>query len=311
MKDIVAIGEVLIDLTQTGMNQLGVGQYAANPGGAPANLAVAASRLGARTAFVGKVGRDAFGNYLRAVLNENHVDTTGLLTDEREHTTLAVVSVDETGERSFTFYRDPSADVNLDAREIPEDLLKNTRVLHFGSVSLTAEPARSATLYAAKKARENGCLVSYDPNYRSSLWESPEEAIREMKDALPLCDILKISDEELPLLTGTDDPVEGSRILAGLGIRLIFITLGANGAFFRLGEDTGSVPGIKVKVGDTNGAGDTFFGAALSKLVKEDLNKLTLNRVEEIAAFANKAASITTSRHGAIPAMPRLEEIES
>lgn len=311
MKDIVAIGEVLVDLTQTGMNQLGVGQYAANPGGAPANLAVAASRLGARTAFVGKVGRDAFGNYLRTVLNENHVDTTGLLTDEREHTTLAVVSVDETGERSFTFYRDPSADVNLDAREIPEDLLKNTRVLHFGSVSLTAEPARSATLYAAKKARENGCLVSYDPNYRASLWESPEEAVREMKDALPLCDILKISDEELPLLTGTDDPVEGSRILAGLGIRLIFITLGANGAFFRLGEDTGSVPGIKVKVGDTNGAGDTFFGAALSKLVKEDLNKLTLNRVEEIAAFANKAASITTSRHGAIPAMPRLEEIES
>lgn len=311
MKDIVAIGEVLVDLTQTGMNQLGVGQYAANPGGAPANLAVAASRLGARTAFVGKVGRDAFGNYLRAVLNENHVDTTGLLTDEREHTTLAVVSVDETGERSFTFYRDPSADVNLDAREIPEDLLKNTRVLHFGSVSLTAEPARSATLYAAKKARENGCLVSYDPNYRASLWESPEEAIREMKDALPLCDILKISDEELPLLTGTDDPVEGSRMLAGLGIRLIFITLGASGAFFRLGEDTGSVPSIKVKVGDTNGAGDTFFGAALSKLVKEDLNKLTLNRVEEIAAFANKAASITTSRHGAIPAMPRLEEIES
>ena len=208
MKDIVAIGEVLIDLTQTGVNQLGVGQYAANPGGAPANLAVAASRLGARTAFVGKVGRDAFGNYLRAVLNENHVDTTGLLTDEREHTTLAVVSVDETGERSFTFYRDPSADVNLDAREIPEDLLKNTRVLHFGSVSLTAEPARSATLYAAKKARENGCLVSYDPNYRASLWGCPEEAVREMKDALPLCDILKISDEELPLLTGTDDPVE-------------------------------------------------------------------------------------------------------
>lgn len=309
MKDIVAIGELLVDLTQTGVNQLGVGQYAANPGGAPANLAVAASRLGAQTAFVGKVGRDAFGNYLRCVLNENHVDTTGLLTDEREHTTLAVVSVDETGERSFTFYRDPSADVNLNAREIPENLLKNTRVLHFGSVSLTAEPARSATLYAAKKARENGCLVSYDPNYRASLWSSQEEAIREMKDALPLCDILKISDEELPLLTGTDDPVEGSRVLAGLGIRLIFITLGANGAFFRLGEETGSVPGIKVRVGDTNGAGDTFFGAALSKLVKEDLDKLTLKRVEEIAAFANKAASITTSRHGAIPAMPRLEEV--
>lgn len=309
MKDIVAIGEVLIDLTQKGVDELGVGQYAANPGGAPANLAVAAARLGASTAFVGKVGRDAFGNYLRAVLEENQVDTAGLVADEKEHTTLAVVSVDETGERSFSFYREPSADVNLKAEEIPAALLKDTRLLHFGSVSLTAEPARSATIYAAKKARENGCLVSYDPNYRASLWPSEEEAIREMKNALPLCDILKISDEELPLLTGTTDPAAGSEILARLGIRLIFITLGANGAFFRLGEETGSVPGIKVKVGDTNGAGDTFFGAALSQLVKENLNTLTLPRLAEIAAFANKAASITTSRHGAIPAMPRLEEL--
>ena len=306
MKDIVAIGEVLIDLTQKGVDELGVGQYASNPGGAPANLAVAAARLGASTAFVGKVGKDAFGKYLRAVLEENSVDTTGLLEDPTEHTTLAVVSVDETGERSFTFYRDPSADVNLKAEEIPAGLLKDTRILHFGSVSLTAEPARSATLYAAKTARENGCLVSYDPNYRASLWHSEEEAVREMKNALPLCDILKISDEELPLLTG---PAAGSELLLGLGIRLIFVTLGANGAFFRLGEHTGSVPGIKVKVGDTNGAGDTFFGAALSKLVHEDLDKLTMDRLTEIAAFANKAASITTSRHGAIPAMPRLEEV--
>lgn len=310
MKDIVAIGEVLIDLTQKGVDENGVAQYAANPGGAPANLAVAAARLGAKTAFVGKVGRDAFGNSLRAVLEKNNVDTQGLLEDAKEHTTLAVVSVDETGERSFSFYRNPSADVNLRAEELPEKLLKDTRVLHFGSVSLTAEPARSATLYAARIVRENGCLVSYDPNYRASLWNSQEEAVREMKNALPLCDILKISDEELPLLTGTTDPAEGSGMLAKLGIRLIFITLGANGAFFRLGAQTGSVPGIKVKVGDTNGAGDTFFGAALSKLVKEDLNTLTLPRLTQIAAFANKAASITTSRHGAIPAMPRLEEVE-
>ena len=309
MKDIVAIGEVLIDLTQKGVDENGVAQYAANPGGAPANLAVAAARLGAKTAFVGKVGRDAFGSSLRAVLEANDVDTQGLLEDGKEHTTLAVVSVDKTGERSFSFYRNPSADVNLRAEELPEKLLKDTRVLHFGSVSLTAEPARSATLYAARVARENGCLVSYDPNYRASLWSSQEEAVREMKNALPLCDILKISDEELPLLTGTTDPAAGSEILARLGIRLIFIILGANGAFFRLGEETGSVPGIKVKVGDTNGAGDTFFGAALSQLVKENLNTLTLPRLAEIAAFANKAASITTSRHGAIPAMPRLEEL--
>ena len=309
MKDIVAIGEVLIDLTQKGTDELGVGQYAANPGGAPANLAVAAARLGAETAFIGKVGADAFGSYLRRVLEENGVDTTGMLTDAREHTTLAVVSVDGTGERSFSFYRDPSADVNLRAEEIPAALLRDTRVLHFGSVSLTAEPARSATLYAAKTARENGCLVSYDPNYRESLWHSREEAVAQMKAALPLCDILKISDEELPLLTGTNDPAEGSRQLSNLGIRLIFVTLGADGAFYRMGEHTGSVPGIRVKVGDTNGAGDTFFGAALSKLVRENLDTLTPERLAEIAAFANRAASITTSRHGAIPAMPRLEEI--
>lgn len=309
MKDIVAIGEVLIDLTQKGTDELGVGQYAANPGGAPANLAVAAARLGAETAFIGKVGADAFGSYLRRVLEENGVDTAGMLTDAHEHTTLAVVSVDGTGERSFSFYRDPSADVNLQAEEIPVALLRDTRVLHFGSVSLTAEPARSATLYAAKTARENGCLVSYDPNYRESLWHSREEAVAQMKAALPLCDILKISDEELPLLTGTNDPAEGSRQLSDLGIRLIFVTLGADGAFYRMGEHTGSVPGIRVKVGDTNGAGDTFFGAALSKLVREDLDTLTPERLAEIAAFANKAASITTSRHGAIPAMPRLEEL--
>lgn len=309
MKDIVAIGEVLIDLTQKGTDELGVGQYAANPGGAPANLAVAAARLGAETAFIGKVGADAFGSYLRRVLEENGVDTAGMLTDAHEHTTLAVVSVDTAGERSFSFYRDPSADVNLRTEEIPAALLRDTRVLHFGSVSLTAEPARSATLYAAKTARENGCLVSYDPNYRESLWHSREEAVAQMKAALPLCDILKISDEELPLLTGTNDPVEGSRQLSELGIRLIFVTLGADGAFYRMGDHTGSVPGIRVKVGDTNGAGDTFFGAALSKLVRENLDTLTPERLAEITAFANKAASITTSRHGAIPAMPRLEEI--
>lgn len=309
MKDIVAIGEVLIDLTQKGTDELGVGQYAANPGGAPANLAVAAARLGAETAFIGKVGADAFGSYLRRVLEENGVDTAGMLTDAHEHTTLAVVSVDAAGERSFSFYRDPSADVNLRTEEIPAALLRDTRVLHFGSVSLTAEPARSATLYAAKTARENGCLVSYDPNYRESLWHSREEAVAQMKAALPLCDILKISDEELPLLTGTNDPAEGSRQLSELGIRLIFVTLGADGAFYRMGDHTGSVPGIRVKVGDTNGAGDTFFGAALSKLVRENLDTLTPERLAEITAFANKAASITTSRHGAIPAMPRLEEI--
>lgn len=309
MKDIVTVGEVLIDLTQIGVNALGIPQFSANPGGAPANLAVAAARLGADTAFVGKVGNDGFGNYLKSVLDENKVDTTGLVVDAKEHTTLAVVSVDETGERSFSFYRDPSADVNLHSEEIPADLLENTKLLHFGSVSLTADPSRTATLYAARTAREKGALVSYDPNYRASLWSDEATAIARMKEALPLCDILKISDEELPLLTGTEDPAAGTAELAKNGIRLIFVTLGANGAFFRLGDQTGSVPGIKVKVGDTNGAGDTFFGAALSQLVKENLDTLSMERLAEIAAFANKAASITTSRAGAIPAMPFASEM--
>lgn len=310
MTDITAIGEILIDLTQSGMTEQGVPRFDANPGGAPANLAVAASRLGASAAFVGRVGKDSYGDYLRRTLEENRVNTAGMSVDPVQHTTLAVVSLDPSGERHFSFYRDPSADVNLTFEDIPQDLLANTKILHFGSVSLTAEPARSATLKAAERAKANGAVISYDPNYRAALWSDEQTAIEKMLQPLPLVDILKVSDEELPLLTGTDDLEEGSRILTEKGIRLVLVTLGAHGAFYRFGEHTGSIPGIKVKVGDTNGAGDTFFGAALSRL--KDYGKLETLRCEEledILTFANKAASITTSRHGAIPAMPNLSEI--
>lgn len=310
MIDITAVGEVLIDLTQSGLTEQGIPRFDANPGGAPANLAVAASRLGASTAFVGRVGRDSFGDFLRRTLEENHVDTAGLSVDPVQHTTLAVVSLDASGERNFSFYRDPSADVNLTFEDIPQDLLSNTKILHFGSVSLTAEPARSATLKAAEAAKAKGAVISYDPNYRASLWSDEQTAIEKMLQPLPLVDILKVSDEELPLLTGTDDLEEGSRILAAKGIRLVLVTLGAHGAFYRFGEHTGSIPGIKVKVGDTNGAGDTFFGAALSRLKDYGkLEDLSCETLEEILTFANKAAAITTSRHGAIPAMPNLSEI--
>lgn len=312
MIDILAVGEILIDLTQSGVTEQGIPRFDANPGGAPANLAVAAARLGATTGFIGKVGADSFGTFLRTCLAENNVDVTGLVTDPIQHTTLAVVALDAAGERTFSFYRDPSADVNLSAEEISPEQLKNTRVLHFGSVSLTAEPARSATLYAAKAAKELGAIVSYDPNYRASLWPDQETAVKRMLEPLPMVDILKVSDEELPLLTGTDDPVKGSAILAEKGIGLIFVTLGPNGAFYRMGDKTGHVPGVPCKVGDTNGSGDTFFGAALSQLVKyADFSALTTLDLERIVAFANKAASLTTSRHGAIPAMPTLEEVEN
>ena len=205
MIDITAVGEILIDLTQSGVNEQGIPVFAANPGGAPANLAVAASRLGASTAFIGKVGTDSFGTFLRSTLIENKVDVSGMVVDQVNRTTLAVVAVDGSGERTFSFYRDPSADVKLSVEDIRAEQLKNTKFLHFGSVSLTTDPARSATLYAAKTARENGALISYDPNYRASLWSDEATAIERMLEPLPMVDVLKVSDEELPLLTGTSD----------------------------------------------------------------------------------------------------------
>lgn len=310
MTDILAVGEILIDLTQSETTEQGIPRFDANPGGAPANLAVAASRLGAKTAFIGKVGADGFGTFLRECLEENGVDVTGLVTDAVQHTTLAVVSVDAAGERNFSFYRDPSADVNLTAEDISPEQLKSTRILHFGSVSLTAEPARSATLHAARSAKEMGALISYDPNYRANLWPDRRTAVDQMLEPLELVDILKVSDEELPLLTGTDDLESGAAVLAEKGIPLIFVTCGPNGAFYRFKGQTGHVDGVPCKVGDTNGAGDTFFGAALSQLVQyKNLEDITAAELEHIIAFANKAASITTSRHGAIPAMPALAEM--
>ena len=308
MIDITAVGEILIDLTQSGVNGRGIPQFDANPGGAPANLAVAASRLGAKAAFVGKVGNDSFGTFLRNCLADNGVDVSCLAADPKEHTTLAVVAVDKTGERHFSFYRDPSADVNLSKEDVSH--LPESRFLHFGSVSLTADPARSATLFAVENARRAGALISYDPNYRANLWPDEATAIERMKQPLPLVDILKVSDEELPLLTGTSDLEAGTAMLAAQGIRLILVTLGPDGAFYRFGDKTGKVPGVPCKVADTNGAGDTFFGALLSRLAKcESLDALSISQLESDIAFANKAASLTTSRPGAIPAMPSLEEM--
>ena len=310
MIDITAVGEILIDLTQSGQNELGIPVFAANPGGAPANLAVAAARLGASAAFIGKVGTDSFGTFLRNTLIENNVDVSGMITDPVNRTTLAVVALDKTGERTFSFYRDPSADVNLRADEISEAQLKNTKFLHFGSVSLTTDPARSATIYAAKTAKAHGAIISYDPNYRASLWSDEASAIEQMLEPMDMVDVLKVSDEELPLLTGTSDLEKGSQMLADKGITLVLVTLGPNGAYYRFGRHTGYVDGVKVKVGDTNGAGDTFFGATLSQLCKfRKLEDISIPELENIIAVANKAAAITTSRHGAIPAMPTYSEV--
>ena len=313
MKDLVTIGEILIDLTYSG-RQNGVPVYVANPGGAPANVAVAAARLGADSAFIGKVGNDYYGGFLRETLTENKVDVSGMLTDASAPTTLAVVSLTDAGERSFSFYRRNCADTLLSPEEISDELLGNTRFLHFGSVSLTDAPARSATLFAAKRAKELGATVTYDPNYRANLWNSEKEAVERMKSVLGFVDILKISDEELPLLTGTDDPEAGTRQLFDeYGISLILLTLGADGAYYRRSGETGKAEGFKVKVADTNGAGDTFFGAFLSRMAALGVYKpddLTSEQLFDSVRTANLAASLTTSRHGAIPAMPDLKELE-
>ena len=316
MPQIVTVGEALIDLTQTGQDAHNIRCYAAFPGGAPANVAVAAARLRTEAGFIGKVGRDAFGASIRETLCRDGVDVTGLYESERDLTTLAVVSVDEAGERSFAFYRTPGADTQLTGEEAVAALEaygKKPIFLHFGSVSLTAEPARSATLAAARRAREMGILLSYDPNYRPNLWPDQKTALEWMKEPLPLCHVVKLAQEELELLTGIGDPEKGTLALQeSCGIPLIVVTMGEEGSFYRLGSCTGQVPSRKVQVADTNGAGDTFLGALLSRLVLagnlEGLMPATLKAALE---FANRAAALTCTRPGAIPAMPTLDEVLS
>lgn len=314
MPQIVTVGEALIDLTQTREDEAHIRHYAAFPGGAPANVAVAAARLGVRSGFIGKVGRDAFGASLKETFCRNRVDVSGLYESGQDLTTLAVVSVDAAGERSFAFYRTPGADTQLTREEAVQALEayeERPVFLHFGSVSLTAEPARSATLGVARRARELGLLLSYDPNYRANLWPEADTAVARMKEPLALCHVLKLAEEELELLAGTGDLEGGSLALSQTyGIPLIVVTLGEKGCFYRLGERTGRVAGRRVRVADTNGAGDTFLGALLSQLVwSGGLEGLTPEKLEEQLDFANRAAVLTCTRPGAIPAMPALDEV--
>ena len=307
---ITTIGEILIDLTQTHVDANGVPHFAANPGGAPANVAVAAKKLGAQTAFIGCVGDDLYGHMLRDTLVKHGVNTDSLQVTDKANTTLAIVMVDDRGERSFSFYRKPGADTQIDAARAVRDAAK-AGILHFGSVSLTDPACREAVTAAIRAAKEAGALITYDPNYRASLWESEEEAIRQMRAVLPLGDIVKISDEETMLLCGVKEPAAALEKLTASGVRLAVATLGAYGAMWRCGDLTGTVPGFSVKVADTNGAGDTFFGAFLSRIAaRGGTDGLTAEEISGFIRFANKAASLTTSRPGAIPAMPSLQEVE-
>ena len=307
---ITTIGEILVDMTQTRVED-GIPHLAAIPGGAPANVAVAASKLGIEAAFIGCVGDDLFGRLLRDTLVRYGVSAAGLQVTPDANTTLAIVMVDEKGERSFSFYRKPGADTKIDAARAIRDL-GDTGILHFGSVSLTDPACREAVTAVIRHAKQAGALITYDPNYRAALWESEDAAMAQMRAVLPLCDVVKISDEETLLLCGVADPEAALAHLMGLGVRLAVVTLGAKGAMWRCGDLTGLVPGFAVKVADTNGAGDTFFGSLLSRIaVRGGLEGLTEAELNGFVRFANKAASITASRPGAIPAMPTLQEVEA
>lgn len=314
MFDITAIGELLIDFTPAGQTERGDLLFARIPGGAPANVLAAAAKLGNRTAFLGKVGADAFGSFLRGTLDSLGICTEGLLANPDVHTTLAFVQLDEHGDRSFSFYRKPGADVTLEFSEVRLDLVDQSSILHFGAVSLTDEPSRTATLETAAYAKRRGKLVSYDPNFRAPLWDSVENAKTQMLRGLALADIVKVSEEELELLTGTRELVRGSELLAGYGPSLVLVSLGGDGAFYRCGELTGRQPTYDVKTIDTNGAGDSFFGAVLHRLAGKslgDIRALSREELEDILSYGNAAGSLTTTRKGSIPALPDEAEIEA
>lgn len=312
MYDLVALGELLIDFTPAGKSQQGHPLFEENPGGAPCNVLAMGAKLGLKTAFLGKVGCDNFGRNLKETVSSLGIETKGLLLDETVNTTLAFVHLDEQGDRSFTFCRKPGADQMLRPDELDEGILKECRIFHFGTISMTDEPSRSATRRAIELVEASGGLRSFDPNLRMNLWDKKESAREQMEYGLGHCDILKISEEELDFITGTTDPVKGSGMLwEKFGIKLIFVTLGKDGSFFRYGETVGNQSGIPADTIDTTGAGDTFCGCVLSRILKYGWDNLTKEALEEALLFANAGASLVTERKGALKAMPSLQEIQA
>ncbi len=314
--DLVALGEILIDFTYAGTNADGKKIYEENPGGAPANCVSALSKLGGKGAFIGMTGRDSFGEDLRRVLEGINVDTSGMCYSDFQHTTLAFVSLDQNGERSFSFCRNPGADTQLRPEDLNGEILADARIFHIGSLSLTDEPAKSATLAAIEMVKKGGGLISYDPNYRANLWHGRHDALPLMKSLFRFADIVKVSDEELALLFGKETELEdgGNRIL-DLGVSLAMITLGADGVFYvaKLADGkriSGKVGCKKVKVVDTTGAGDSFTGGMLYRLTRrENPLAFTKEELESDLEFSNTVASICVTRRGAIPALPTLAEV--
>ena len=309
--DIVALGEILIDMTYAGKSAAGQTLFEQNPGGAPANVLAAARRLGADCALIGKVGEDMHGNFLKEVLEREGISTRGLIVDADVFTTLAFVNLDENANRTFSFARKPGADTCLTTGEVDAELISSSRIFHIGSLSLTDEPAKSATLHALELAKRAGCIITYDPNYRASLWQNEAVAVREMRSVLRDVDLIKISDEETELITGQKSPEAAADALLAEGISLVIVTMGRDGAYVRTRDFAHRAPAAEVKAVDTTGAGDAFMGAFLYKLSRSGKrpSELSCEELAEFAEFANRVAGFCVERRGAICAMPHLNEI--
>ncbi|MBS5983517.1 carbohydrate kinase family protein [Clostridium butyricum] len=309
--DITAFGEMLIDFTFQGFNEMNQKLFSQNAGGAPANVLVAANKLGANTSFLGKAGNDMHGKFLKETLNKENVDNTGFILSDDVFTTLAFVDLNKCGERTFSFARKPGADTMMEKEDICVEILKDSNIFHIGSLSLTHNPSKETTFYSLEKAKEFRCIISYDPNYRDSLWESEEKAIKEMRSIIPYVDIMKVSDEEITLMTDEKDPKSAAENLIQQGVKIVVITLGADGAFVATKDGGQIIPGFESNVVDTTGAGDAFWGGFLFRISQSEKRpeEFTLEEISDFALFANAVASICVESYGAIAAMPSMEKV--
>ncbi|NLL78596.1 MAG: carbohydrate kinase [Clostridiales bacterium] len=313
MYDVTALGELLIDFTPSGTSASGQRLFEQNPGGAPANVLAALNNCGLKTAFLGKIGDDMHGLFLKETLKNAGIDCTGLIIDKDVFTTLAFVALNEKGERTFSFARKPGADTMLRPEEVNVDILKSSKIFHIGSLSLTNDPSRSATVQALKTAKEAGVTISYDPNYRAPLWDTKEEAMEQMRSVVSYVDVMKISDEETSLLTPKAEPEKAAAWLVEHGVPLVAVTLGSEGAYVCTKEGGKKVSGFKSQVADTTGAGDSFWGGFLFKLVESGKKPadVTLEEAETFARFGNAVASLCVEKRGGIPAIPKLADVEA
>ena len=311
--DVVALGELLIDFTENGTSEQGNPVYEANPGGAPCNVLAMLTKLGRKTAFIGKVGRDIFGNRLEGTLKEVGIDTSNLVMDEDVRTTLAFVETFPDGDRDFSFYRNPGADMMLKEDEVKEELLNNTKLFHFGTLSMTHEEVRNATKKAIEAAKKAGAVISFDPNLREPLWKSLDDAKEQVAYGLSQCDVLKISDNEIQWFTGEEDYDAGIRKLKEqYDIPLIMLSMGKEGSRAYYKDLRVEVkPFLQAKTIETTGAGDTFGACCLHFVLKYGLGALDEVKLTEMLTFANAAASIITTRKGALRVMPEENEVNA